>query len=152
MPPAASVCEARAEGAAGAGLKVLATALPPRAMNAVRTAGRISFMASRLPAGGPGVSGENRQLSSASLGAMRKAAPWAALGAITAAVALALAAIGMPSPTLFAALVVGLGAALTRPQADLKLPSQAFLAAQAVCGVTIGAYLQADALKALGHA
>ena len=83
---------------------------------------------------------------------MRKVAPWVALGAITAAAAVALGAIGMPSPTLFAALVVGLGAALTRPQADLKLPSQAFLAAQAVCGVTIGVYLQADALKALGHA
>src|SRR5689334_11377896 len=96
--------------------------------------------------------GEIRQAVSASLGAMRKVAPWAALGAITAAVAVTLAAIGMPSPTLFAALVVGLAAALTRPNSARQLPPQAFLAAQAVCGVTIGAYLQADALKALGHA
>src|SRR3954447_22898799 len=59
IPPAARVADVRSTGAAGAGLKVLATALPPRAMNAVRTAGRISFMPSRLPAGGPGVRGEN---------------------------------------------------------------------------------------------
>src|SRR5690349_12714810 len=58
----------------------------------------------------------------------------------------------MPSPTLFSALLIGLAAALLRPKSHLQLPSQAFLAAQAVCGVVIGAYLQADALKALGNA
>ena len=57
---------------------------------------------------------------------------------------------GVPSPTLFAALVVGLAAALTRPQAGLTLPPGTFLSAQAVLGVTIGAYLQTDALNALG--
>ena len=83
---------------------------------------------------------------------MRTAAPWLVLGAITAAVALALGAVGLPSPTLFAALLVGLAAALTRPRAELQLPSGAFLSAQALLGVTIGAYLQSDALSALGHA
>jgi membrane AbrB-like protein len=83
---------------------------------------------------------------------MRQAAPWIAIGAATAAAALALNAIGFPSPTLFSALVVGLVVALTRPQAAPRLPRGAFIAAQAVCGVTLGAYLQSDALKALGDA
>src|SRR4051812_35443339 len=77
---------------------------------------------------------------------------WLALGAVTAAAALGLSAVGMPSPTLFAALVVGLVAALARPRAGLQLPPRAFLAAQAVCGVTIGAYLQTAALKSLAGA
>jgi membrane AbrB-like protein len=80
---------------------------------------------------------------------MRAAAPWIVLGAATAAAALALSAIGFPSPTLFSALIIGLAVALTRPQAALHLPRGAFIAAQAVCGVTLGAYLQSDALSAL---
>jgi membrane AbrB-like protein len=83
---------------------------------------------------------------------MRAAAPWIVLVALTAAAAVALAGVGIPSPTLFAALLIGLAAALIRPQAGLTLPSSVFLSAQAVLGVTIGAYLQADALKSLGHA
>jgi uncharacterized protein len=83
---------------------------------------------------------------------MRTAGSWIVLGAVTAGAAFALAAIGMPSPTLFAALVVGLIAALTRPRGQLQMPGRFFLAAQAVCGVTIGAYLQSEALKALGSA
>src|SRR3954452_6402577 len=77
---------------------------------------------------------------------------WLALGALTAAAALGLSAVGMPSPTLFAALVVGLVAGLARPRAALELPPRVFLAAQAVCGVTIGAYLQTAALKSLAGA
>ena len=53
---------------------------------------------------------------------MRTAAPWLVLGAATAAASFALGAVGLPSPTLFAALLVGLAAALVRPQAGLKLP------------------------------
>src|SRR3954452_3491298 len=83
---------------------------------------------------------------------MRTAGSWIVLGALTAGAAFALGAVGMPSPTLFAALMIGLVAALTRPRSHLKLPSTLFLAAQAVCGVTIGAYLQSDELKALGSA
>jgi uncharacterized protein len=81
---------------------------------------------------------------------MRAAAPWIVLGAATAAAAFALGAAGFPSPTLFSALIIGLAAALIRPQAAPQLPRGAFIAAQAVCGVTLGAYLQSDALKALG--
>ncbi len=80
---------------------------------------------------------------------MRAAAPWILLGAVTAAAALTLSAVGFPSPTLFSALIIGLAAALIRPRAGLHLPRGAFVAAQAVCGVTLGAYLQSDALSAL---
>jgi membrane AbrB-like protein len=83
---------------------------------------------------------------------MRASAPWIVLGALTAAVAAALGLVGLPSPTLFAALVIGLIAALSRPLPQLTLPSSVFLSAQAVLGVTLGAYLQTDALKSLGHA
>src|SRR3954467_14479504 len=82
---------------------------------------------------------------------MRRAAPWLGLGAATALFALALEAVGFPSPTLFAALVVGLAFALARPQAGLKPPSWSFLAAQAVVGVTLGAYMQSEALTAAAH-
>jgi membrane AbrB-like protein len=80
---------------------------------------------------------------------MRTAAPWLVLGVASAAASLALSAAGLPSPTLFAALLVGLAAALTRPQAGLKLPNSSFVAAQAVCGVTLGAYLESGALEAI---
>ncbi|HWK28665.1 MAG TPA: AbrB family transcriptional regulator [Solirubrobacter sp.] len=83
---------------------------------------------------------------------MKPAAPWILLGAATAAAALALSAAGFPSPTLFAALLAGLAFALTRPHAGVQIPHGAFVAAQAVCGVTLGAYLQRDALRALGDA
>jgi membrane AbrB-like protein len=82
---------------------------------------------------------------------MRAAAPWILLGAATAAASVALGAVGFPSPTLFSALIIGLAVALARPQAAPQLPRGAFIAAQAVCGVTLGAYLRSDALSALGH-
>ena len=82
---------------------------------------------------------------------MRAAAPWLGLGAATAVFALALSAVGFPSPTLFAALVVGLAFALARPQAGLRPPSWSFVAAQAVVGVTLGAYMQSEALAAAAH-
>src|SRR4051795_9756415 len=82
---------------------------------------------------------------------MRQAAPWVGLGAATAILALALSAVGFPSPTLFAALLVGLAFALVRPQAGLAPPSWSFLSAQAVVGVTLGAYMQSEALTAAAH-
>jgi membrane AbrB-like protein len=82
---------------------------------------------------------------------VRRAAPWVGLGAATAVFALALSAVGFPSPTLFAALLVGLAFALARPQAGLAPPGWSFLAAQAVVGVTLGAYMQSEALTAAAH-
>src|ERR1700759_4406764 len=80
---------------------------------------------------------------------MRTAAPWVLLGAATAGVALALHAAGMPSPTLFAAPLGRLTAALAGRAGHLAVPRGAFIAAQAVVGVTLGAYLQSSSLRAI---
>lgn len=60
----------------------------------------------------------------------------AATGALTALAALA----GLPSPSLFAALVVGLAVALRGPASEL--PPPAALAGQAVLGVALGSYVR----------
>src|SRR4051794_680069 len=54
----------------------------------------------------------------------------------------------MPSPTLFAALLVGIAVAL-RSSRSFELPRHVFTGAQAVVGVTLGAYLQSSSLTAL---
>jgi membrane AbrB-like protein len=81
---------------------------------------------------------------------MRTAARWVVLGAATAVVALGLKAAGLPSPTLFAALLVGLVAALAGRAGELEVPRLAFVAAQATVGVVLGAYLQSSSLSAVG--
>src|SRR5439155_16764186 len=63
--------------------------------------------------------------------------------------AVALDAAGMPSPTLFAALLVGLVAALAGRAANLAVPRPAFIGAQATVGVVLGAYLQSSSLSAV---
>jgi len=60
-----------------------------------------------------------------------------------------LEAAGLPSSYLFAALILGLAIALLKP-GSVDLPPLSFRAAQAVAGVSLGAYLQADALRAVG--
>jgi uncharacterized protein len=82
---------------------------------------------------------------------MRAGAPWAALAAGTAGAGWTLGALGLPSPYLFAGLLLGLAVAIARPD-RLAVPAPVFAAAQAVTGVTLGAYLQAGALSALGGA
>jgi uncharacterized protein len=79
---------------------------------------------------------------------MRTMVAWLSLGAATAAVAVGLSAIGLPSSTLFGALLMGLAVALARP-GRLAVPEPAFVAAQAIVGVTIGGYLQASSLSAV---
>lgn len=74
------------------------------------------------------------------------------LGAPTAAVAFALNLVGLSSTMLFAALIVGLAAALSRPKSPIVFPRRAFVSAQAVLGVVLGAYLDSDALRAVGDA
>jgi membrane AbrB-like protein len=78
----------------------------------------------------------------------RRAASWAALIAVTTGVALAFGGIGLPSPTLFGALLVGLAAALAWPGRP-AVPVSLFRAAQAVAGVTLGAYVRSSSLSAL---
>jgi membrane AbrB-like protein len=76
---------------------------------------------------------------------------WAGLTAATAAVGLALDALGLPSPFLFGALLVGLAFALAPTgRLGLAVPDAGFSGAQAVVGVVLGAYLQSSSLKALG--
>jgi len=81
---------------------------------------------------------------------MRGLAPWAVLAAATGAAGWALGAAGVPSSYLFAALLLGLLVAIAWPE-RLAVPPHGFAAAQAVTGVTLGAYLQSSALSAVGH-
>jgi membrane AbrB-like protein len=79
---------------------------------------------------------------------MRTTVAWLSLGAATAAAAVGLDAIGLPSSALFAAMLVGLAIALWRP-GRLAMPEPAFVAAQSIVGVAIGSYLQASSLSAV---
>lgn len=76
---------------------------------------------------------------------------WLGLVAATAAVALLLDLVGMPSASLFAALLVGLAAALA-PPAMPQVPPPVFRVAQAVTGVSLGIYVQSSSLSAVGRA
>jgi membrane AbrB-like protein len=78
-------------------------------------------------------------------------ARWAGLAAATTAAALLLDVAGMSSPALFAALLVGLLAALSwdgAPQVGLGV----FRVAQAVTGVSLGVYVESSSLGAVGSA
>src|SRR5918994_5213231 len=79
---------------------------------------------------------------------MRRAAGWIAIAGGVLAGGVALDAVGLPSSYLFAALLIGLAVALARPD-SVALPPVAFRGAQAAAGVTLGAYLQSDALRAV---
>jgi uncharacterized protein len=72
----------------------------------------------------------------------------ALLGASILGIGLAMDAVGVPSPYLFAALLVGLTRALTVKE-QLVLPRKVFVAAQAVTGVALGTYLQRSSLHVL---
>jgi membrane AbrB-like protein len=79
---------------------------------------------------------------------MRGAPLWIAIAGGVIAGGIALDAGGLPSSYLFAALLLGLAIALARPD-RVDLDPRAFRAAQAVAGVSLGAYLQSDALRAV---
>ena len=81
---------------------------------------------------------------------MRRILPWALLAAATGLAGWGLDVVGVPSSWLFAGLLLGLLVALAWPD-RLVVPGAAFRAAQAVTGVTLGTYLQASSLSALGH-
>src|SRR4051812_5689613 len=81
---------------------------------------------------------------------MRGLAPWAAPAPPTGAARVAPRAVGLPSSFLFGALLLGLVVAIAWPE-RLEVPGRAFAAAQAVTGVTLGAYLQSSALQAVGR-
>ncbi|HEU4658260.1 MAG TPA: AbrB family transcriptional regulator [Capillimicrobium sp.] len=73
------------------------------------------------------------------------------MAAATIALALAAGAIGLPSAALFAALLAGIGYALTLGgRAPLVLPPAGLLLGQAVVGVSLGTSLDGETLKAVG--
>jgi uncharacterized protein len=72
----------------------------------------------------------------------------AVLGGLIVGAGAAMNAAGVPSPYLFAALLIGLIRALAIAQ-PLALPRRVFVAAQAVTGVTLGTYLQRSSLHVL---
>ena len=76
---------------------------------------------------------------------------WPLLVAGTVAGGWLLGTAGIPSSYLFAALVAGLVVALAAPGGP-EVPEPAFAAAQAVCGVVLGAYLQTSSLEAAADA
>jgi uncharacterized protein len=80
---------------------------------------------------------------------VRRAAIWSAIAAAVLAGGRLLDVAGLPSSYLFAALLIALAIALGRPGL-VDLPPGAFRAGQAVVGVSLGVYVRADALSAVG--
>jgi uncharacterized protein len=76
---------------------------------------------------------------------------WLGIAAGVLAGGQALDRAGLPSAYLFAAMLLGLAIALTRPR-RVDVAPLAFRSGQAIAGVALGAYLQGDALRALGGA
>jgi membrane AbrB-like protein len=77
---------------------------------------------------------------------------WAAVGLATVLVGVGFGAAGLPSAALFAALVVGIGYALTLAgRVHLELPPAGMTAAQAIVGVALGTSVDADTLRAVGE-
>jgi membrane AbrB-like protein len=82
---------------------------------------------------------------------VRRLTELALLGLATGVLGFALDRAGLPSSYLFAALLVGLAAALAWP-AEIGIPPFVFRASQAVTGVVLGAQVRSSSLTALGHA
>jgi membrane AbrB-like protein len=78
---------------------------------------------------------------------MRKAAGWLGLFAGVAVLALAFDRAGLPSPSLFAAMLLGICVALRWP-GGLVPDRRFFIAAQTVVGVSLGVYVQSSTLSA----
>ena len=76
---------------------------------------------------------------------------WIVLAAATAVAALALDRVGLPSASLFAALLVGLAAALL-PRQTPQVSTGVFRVAQAITGVSLGVYVQSSSLSAVADA
>ena len=78
-------------------------------------------------------------------------ARWGALAAAATLAALLFDLVGLPSPSLFAALLVGIAAALAWPRAP-QVGLSVFRVAQAVTGVSLGFYVESSSLEAVGSA
>jgi hypothetical protein len=82
---------------------------------------------------------------------VRQLPRWIAIAAATAIVAVALDRIGVPAGSLFAALLVGLAAALM-PAHTPQVSPDVFRVAQAATGVSLGVYVQSSSLNAVADA
>jgi uncharacterized protein len=76
------------------------------------------------------------------------AAAWLGLGTAATAAGLGIDALGLPSASLFGALLVGVAVALAAP-GRFALPGLVNTGARAIVGVTLGAYVQASSLGSL---
>jgi uncharacterized protein len=77
-------------------------------------------------------------------------ARWAAVAAVTVLAALACDLVGLPSPQLFAGLIGGVVVALAFGW-RMAPPAPVRVAAQAVTGVALGAYVEAPTMRAIGE-
>ncbi|WP_051472175.1 AbrB family transcriptional regulator [Patulibacter minatonensis] len=75
---------------------------------------------------------------------------WTAVAVASAAGGFAAAAVGVPSPALFAGLLVGLAFAL-RTTWSLDVPPLGARAAQGVLGVSLGILVQSSTLSEIGR-
>ena len=82
---------------------------------------------------------------------MRVSPRWLALAGATAVAAVVLDRSGLPSASLFAALLVGRAAALM-PARMPEVPTNIFRVAQAITGVSLGVYVQSSSLNAVADA
>ncbi len=74
---------------------------------------------------------------------------WLGIALATLATTIALGTVGLPTPALFAALLVGIAYALIAARRPLDLPSSGMTIGQALIGVAIGAGLDASTLRAV---
>jgi membrane AbrB-like protein len=93
-------------------------------------------------------SGDSRLVAS---DRVKELSRWLALACATAVAAIVLDRIGLPSASLFAALLVGLAAALLGSHVP-HVPVNTFRVAQAVIGVSLGVYVQSSSLNAVAGA
>lgn len=74
---------------------------------------------------------------------------WLGVALATVAASIAMGAVGLPTPALFAALLIGISYALIVVRRPLDVPSSGMAIGQALIGVAIGAELDASTLRAV---
>jgi membrane AbrB-like protein len=74
---------------------------------------------------------------------------WLGIALATFAATIAMGAVGLPTPALFAALLIGITYALIAVRRPLDVPSSGITIGQALIGVALGAELDASTLRAV---
>jgi membrane AbrB-like protein len=75
---------------------------------------------------------------------------WLGVALATFAATIAMGAVGLPTPALFAALLIGIAYALIAVPRPLDVPAKGITIGQALIGVALGAELDASTLRAVG--